>query len=163
MLKLHVCPCARLGRGVAAAGLRRATPIFLPFVAAVDPLDAPALEGHTSKLFGMNLRDVLLLACMAFIFGAALFLWAYLTRKKGRNTIALAHSHGIYRGESPSRDRERSRERERDTEEESERRRYRKKRRRRQHPELLPRNPTLQETGGLPPLRPEEPPAEPTQ
>jgi hypothetical protein len=37
--------------------------------------------------------------------------------------------------------------------------RPRVRRRRRDHPENLRRNPTLQETGGLPPLRPDEPAA----
>ena len=122
---------------------------FIWFLAAMDPPDTPMLEGHASKLFGYNLRDVLLLAGMAFILAVALFLFAYMTRKKRRQTtIGLANSRAIYRAEP---------------EEDSERRKYRKKRRRRQHPELLPRNPTLQETGGLPPLRPEEESPEPTQ
>jgi hypothetical protein len=118
----------------------------------MEPIDG-VLDGEAGKLFGYNVRDLLLLAGMTFILAGALFLYTYMTRKKKRGTIALAHSRGSasYRPERPERE-----------EEESERRRYRKKRRRRAHPELLPRNPTLQETGGLPPLRPEEP-AEPTQ
>jgi hypothetical protein len=39
---------------------------------------------------------------------------------------------------------------------------HRVRRRRKDHPANLPRNPTLGETGGLPPIRPEEP-TEPTQ
>jgi len=138
--------CSRLGVSEA----------LYPLLAAVDPLDGPStvFDGQVTKIFGMNARDVVLLAGMALLFGAALFLWAYLTRKKRRLTIGLA-SRAIYRAEPKE-------EREEEEEEDSERRRYRKKRRRRHHPELLPRNPTLQETGGLPPLRPEEP-AEPTQ
>jgi hypothetical protein len=117
-------------------------------LAALDPMDAgPVLQGEASKVFGYNLRDMLLLAGMAFILAAALFLYAYITRKKRRATIGLANSRAIYRAEP---------------EDDSEPRRYRKRRRRREHPEFLPRNPTLQETGGLPPLRPEEP-AEPVQ
>jgi len=115
--------------------------------AAADPLDGPVLEGEASKLFGHNMRDMLLLGGMILALATALFLYAYITRKKHRATIALAGSRAIYRAEP---------------EEDSDPRRYRKKRRKSNHPEFLPRNPTLQETGGLPPLRPEEP-AEPTQ
>lgn len=120
------------------------------FLAAVDVYEQPVIEGQTNKLFGYSMRELLLLGGMVFVLAAALFLFAYLTRKK-QAVIGPANSRAIYRAESE------------DDEPESERRRYRKKRRRRHHPELLPRNPTLQETGGLPPLRPEEGPAEPTQ
>lgn len=113
--------------------------------AALD-LDAPVLEGEASKLFGYNLRDIGILGGMVFILAAALFLFAYITKKSRRATIGPAGSRAIYRAE------------ERDDSE----RRHRKRRRKANHPEFLPRNPTLQETGGLPPLRPEEP-AEPTQ
>jgi hypothetical protein len=120
------------------------------FLAAVemDENGASVITGETSKLFGYNMRDLLLLGGMVLVLAVTLFLFAYLTRKNRRETIALANTRPIYR-DAP--------------EEDSERRRYRKKRRRRSHPEFLPRNPTLQETGGLPPLRPEEKPAEPTQ
>lgn len=40
--------------------------------------------------------------------------------------------------------------------------RRRRRKRRENHPENLGRNPTLSETGGLPPLRPEEPPSPPS-
>lgn len=122
---------------------------FLYFLSAVGTTeyDAAGPEGEVSKLFGYNVRDILILGGMVFILATALFLYAYLTRKNRRATIGLAHSRAIYRAEEHD---------------DSEPRRYRKKRRRRGHPDLLPRNPTLQETGGLPPLRPEEP-AEPTQ
>ena len=121
---------------------------FVCFLAAMDTIDGPVLEGQTTKLFGYNMRDMLLLAGMGLVLAGALFLFAYLTRKKKQTTIGLANSRAIYRAEPE--------------EEDSDRRRYRKRRRKRDHPEFLPRNPTLQETGGLPPLRPEEP-AEPTQ
>ena len=122
---------------------------FTYLLAAVtgDPMDGPVLEGEASKLFGYNVRDMAILGGMVFVLAAALFLFAYLTKKSRRATIGPAGSRAIYRAE------------ERD---DSDRKRYRKRRRRREHPDFLPRNPTLQETGGLPPLRPEEP-AEPTQ
>ena len=81
------------------------------------------------------------------VLAVALFLFAYLTKKSRRATIGPAGTRAIYRAEER---------------EDGDARRHRKKRRRRNHPEFLPRNPTLHETGGLPPLRPEEP-AEPTQ
>src|SRR4051812_25826106 len=116
--------------------------------AAPDSFDGPVLEGQADKLFGHNVRDVVLLGGMIFALAAVLFLYAYITRKKHRTTISLAGSRAIYRAEAE--------------EEDSDQKRYRKRRRRKDHPDFLPRNPTLQETGGLPPLRPEEP-AEPTQ
>ncbi|HKQ40247.1 MAG TPA: hypothetical protein VJ063_19395 [Verrucomicrobiae bacterium] len=115
--------------------------------AALDPMDGPVLEGQASKLFGYNVRDMIILGGMVLVLAVALFLFAYLTKKNRRATISPAGTRAIYRAE------------ERD---DSDQRKYRKKRRRHNHPEFLPRNPTLQETGGLPPLRPEEP-AEPTQ
>ena len=121
--------------------------IYVIASAAATDLEAPMLEGETTKLFGYNVRDMAILGGMVVILAAALFLFAYLTKKSRRATIGPAGSRAIYRAEEPDDD---------------DRRRYRKKRRKRAHPDLLPRNPTLQETGGLPPLRPEEP-LEPTQ
>lgn len=118
---------------------------FLAAVATGDPMDAPTLEGEASKLFGYNVRDIMILGGMVLVLAIALFLFAYLTKKNRRVTISPAGSRAIYRADERDDDRRR-----------------RKKRRRHNHPEFLPRNPTLQETGGLPPLRPEEP-AEPTQ
>jgi len=122
--------------------------IYMLAAAAADPLDGPVLEGETGKLFGHNVRDAILLGGMVLALAIALFLYAYITRKKHRATIALAGSRPIYRAEPE--------------EDDSDQRRHRKRRRRKDHPDFLPRNPTLQETGGLPPIRPEEP-AEPTQ
>jgi len=116
--------------------------------AAPDPLDGPSIDGEATKMFGHNVRDLTLLLIMIFALAGALFLYAYITRKKRRVALGLAGSRAIYRPEPE--------------EEDSDRRRYRKRRRKPNHPDLLPRRPTLQETGGLPPLRPEEP-AEPTQ
>ena len=122
--------------------------IYMLAAAAADSFDAPVLEGEASKVFGHNVRDAILLGGMVLALAIALFLYAYITRKKHRATIALAGSRPIYRAEPE--------------EDDPERRHHRKRRRRKDHPDFLPRNPTLQETGGLPPLRPEEP-AEPTQ
>ena len=116
--------------------------------AATADIETPVLEGQTTKLFGYNVRDMAILGGMVFLLAAALFLFAYMTKKSRRTTIGPAGSRAIYRAE--------------ESDDSDDRRRYRKKRRKRDHPDLLPRNPTLQETGGLPPLRPEEP-VEPTQ
>jgi len=115
--------------------------------AGLDTMDTPQIEGEASKLFGYNVRDMMILGGMVVVLAVALFLFAYLTKKSRRATIGPAGTRAIYRAEER---------------EDGDARRHRKKRRRRNHPEFLPRNPTLHETGGLPPLRPEEP-AEPTQ
>ena len=121
---------------------------LLAAITGGDPMDGPVLEGEASKLFGYNVRDMAILGGMVLVLAVALFLFAYLTKKSRRATIGPAGSRAIYRAEEGD---------------DSDRRRHRKKRRRREHPDFLPRNPTLHETGGLPPLRPEEPADEPTQ
>ncbi|HEY2950973.1 MAG TPA: hypothetical protein VGK40_00240 [Verrucomicrobiae bacterium] len=97
--------------------------------------------------------DTLVIVCAALGVALILFLWAYFIRKgRSRRSRTLArsgarpadreHSSGFFTG------------------------RRRRRRRRRDHPDDRPRNPTLGETGGLPPQRPDEPAAaaeEPTQ
>jgi hypothetical protein len=109
----------------------------------VNPLERTPMQQHTSRIFGLTIRDALLIFGAGLALAIVLFLWAYLTRKKHRHrsefgspvlTKADKHSSG----------------------------RQRVRRRRSGHPANLPRNPTLGETGGLPPIRPEEP-IEPTQ
>jgi hypothetical protein len=100
-----------------------------------------------------RLDDTLVIVGAALGVALILFLWAYFIRR-GRNrrsrTLARSavrptdreHSSGFFTG------------------------RRRRRRRRRGHPDERPRNPTLGETGGLPPQRPDEPAApaeEPTQ
>jgi hypothetical protein len=109
----------------------------------VDHLDRTPMTRHTNKIFGLNIRDALLIFGAGVALTLLLFLWAYLTRKKHRRSqfgspiLVKADKHG-----HPGK--------------------HRVRRRRRGHPANLPRNPTLGETGGLPPVRPEEP-TEPTQ
>lgn len=109
-------------------------------LAALDPV---LLDTKPSKGFTLNLQDTLLIIGVGCGLGFVLFLWVYLARKRHRdNSISRS---------SVSSDRN-------DTEEgpsSSGKIRYRKKRRR--HPDSRPRNPSLGETGGLPPLRPEDP------
>ena len=117
------------------------------FFAATDYLGSLPQAAPTTKLFGMSLRDILLLAGAAVVLGSILFLWAYFSRRS-RRALASANPRAVVRAESYEPD-------------EDGRIRYRKKRRRRDHPENLPRNPSLAETGGLPPIREES--VEPTQ
>jgi hypothetical protein len=116
----------------------------LLFAAKATDTLPPALQGkEASKLFGLSMRDLMLLAGIGLIIGLVLFLWAYLTRRERRRHIsrispAIGGAERHVRASEPD-----------------ERGRVRKRRRR--HPDNLPRNPTLGETGGLPPIRPDEP------
>ena len=103
-------------------------------------------QQEVSNLFGLSLRDVLLLVAVAITIGVTLFLWAYLTRRERRRHLARspAFTHDTHQ---------------RNREDVEDRTRMRKRRRR--EPESVRRNPTLGETGGLPPVRPDEP-ARPT-
>lgn len=119
----------------------------LPLLALAGPLNAsPLPDVQPSHLFGLRLRDILLVAGVALVIGLVLFLWVYLTHKNRRqHRSSQTVSKPIYRAEKESPEAS-----------SSNRMKVRKKRRR--HPDNLPRNPTLGETGGLPPIRPEEPP-----
>jgi hypothetical protein len=114
------------------------------FLAAqtIDPVTPELTARETNRLFGLNVRDIMLLVALAALLGSALFLWAYLSRRDRRRHLARS-PHSVDRVERPSRD--------------SRRDGMRVRKRRREHPDNLPRNPTLGETGGLPPLRPDEP------
>jgi hypothetical protein len=122
---------------------------FSALLAASNPLDNnPLPEAQTSQLFGLRLHDLLLILGVAVALGLVLFLWAYLTHKsRRRHHSSQSLSKPIYRAEKKSSDPA-----------SGERMRIRRKRRR--HPDNLPRNPTLGETGGLPPIRPDDPPSE---
>ena len=97
----------------------------------------------TSELFGLRIRDILLVLGVVAVIALSLYVFAYLTRRKRRRRISRSgpemwgadrHAQGARR---------------------EGRMRIRKKRR--GHPDFRPRNPTLGETGGLPPVRPDEP------
>jgi len=96
-----------------------------------------------SKLFGLSLRDLLLLLGLFTILALSLYVFAYLTRRKRRRRISRSGPEMW------------GAERHAQTERTETRVRIRKKRRK--HPDFRPRNPTLGETGGLPPVRPDEP------
>lgn len=93
--------------------------------------------------------DSLIILGFIFVLAAALFSWAYFLRKR---PSAVLGSNALVR---PKRRHSHRRHAHREEAESS--RRIRVRRRRRRHSDDLPRNPTLEETGGLPPLRPEEP------
>jgi len=95
-----------------------------------------------------NNSDSLIVLALVILLAAVLFLWAYFVRKRPRSELS---SHALV----PSRRSHRSHH-------ESSRRSHGdgpgvRVRRRRRRSDDLPRNPTLGETGGLPPLRPEDP------
>ena len=92
------------------------------------------------------LRDILLISGVAVVLALSLFLYVYMTRRN-RRTHSLTGSRAIYRAEKRA-----------EPEDSEGGHRVRRKRRRKE--EFERRNPTLGETGGLPPIRTEEP-AEP--
>src|SRR6478672_5261652 len=91
----------------------------------------------TWKKLAPAYREALLVFGSLFLVVLLVFSWAYFVRKRGRRK----HHHHHHRGESQREKPEQS----------SPRKKWR--RRRREH---RPRNPTLSETGGLPPVRSEE-------
>lgn len=104
-----------------------------------------------SKVLGLSLRDISLVLGVVAILALSLFLYVYWTRRDRRGYLSRTGGREIRRAERRS-----HRESHNDTDE-----RERVKKKRRRHPDFLPRNPTLGETGGLPPIRPDEP-AQPT-
>ena len=116
----------------------------LLLAAVGDPtVDLPP-RPQTGAATSGHLRDVLIIASVAAIIALTLFLYVYVTRR-GRRGLTESGSRVIYRAERRSRH----------SHDDSGKQRLRKKRRRRE--EFANRNPTLGETGGLPPLRPDEP------
>jgi len=118
-----------------------------------DPLDDnPLPDAPAGSLFGHGSREILLVIGVGIVLGLVLFLWVYFSHKRKRHhNTSHGLSKAIYRAEkktpaemaAPSRGKVR--------------------RRRKRHEDNLPRNPTLGETGGLPPIRPDDPPPEPVQ
>jgi len=89
-------------------------------------------------------HDAILIIGLGLVLAVVLFYIVYATRgKRARRNGVVRSSRVLYRPESS------------DKESASGRVKIRKKRK--SHPDNLPRNPTLGETGGLPPLRPEKP------
>jgi FtsZ-interacting cell division protein ZipA len=98
---------------------------------------------------GLSLRELLILLGAVSIVTLIVVIWAACFRKKPRHR-SRAHHY------SPAQERaELETDSEADSAEGDGGRRYRRKRRRRR--EHRPRNPTLAETGGLPPVRADRP------
>lgn len=113
-------------------------PVWL--AAAMDPVDIHG--SHADHTLGAQVHQILLVAGVLLGLGALLFLAVYLAKGKRRHgPLPQGNAHGRRRhrhGHHPP---------------------HRHRRRRQEH---RPRNPTLAETGGLPPLRPEDPPKSPS-
>ena len=75
------------------------------FLAAqtIDPDAVEITAGKTTRLFGLGVRDVVLLVAIAALIGSALFLWAYLSHRDRRRHLARS-PHAVDRVERPSRD-----------------------------------------------------------
>ncbi len=108
-----------------------------PFILAAANLESQVQEATGKPV--LNTREALLVIGVSLIVGLVLFLWAYLKfRKKPGIEFGPGQSgHKIPRPTEP---------------ESRPPRHHRKRQRRRDH---RPRNPTLDKTGGLPPLRAE--------
>lgn len=106
----------------------------LVFLAQIETVFAE----QPTKSYSRGLKEILLIIGIALVLSAALFIWAAFWRKRRR---ASSHHHSSAQpgGEPPA-----------------EHKRHRRRRRKSSHPDKRPRNPTLAETGGLPPLRPED-------
>lgn len=121
-------------------------PVFLlGQLSGLNPLNPAPVERSTGLVF----RDVALILVVVGALAALLFLWArvYMARKQGRRSSHAARSSGSQHRSSGRRE---NREDEEEGEERGDGRRRRRRRRRRSR-EHRPRNPTLAQTGGLPP------------
>jgi hypothetical protein len=114
----------------------------LLIAAIVDPLDLAHAQQQPSRFLGMAVKDIMLVGGIVLALALVLFLWAYWTRRDPRRNAA-AGARVLYRSEKRAEGKVKVR------------------RKRSRHPENLPRNPTLAEAGGLPPIRGKEEPAEP--
>jgi hypothetical protein len=98
--------------------------------------------------------DSLIILGFIVVLAIALFCWAYFLRRRPTENqgahVLVRHKHRHSHSSSPSKSRS-------GNPETTSSRRVRVRRRRRQREDQLRRNPTLEETGGLPPLRPEDP------
>src|SRR5262245_45242253 len=93
-----------------------------------------------SKSYSYGLREILIIIGVALAVSAALFIWAAFWRRR-RSHRSSHHRHGNAQpGGEPSPPTSK---------------RHRRRHRKASHPDKRPRNPTLAETGGLPPPRPE--------
>jgi hypothetical protein len=97
-----------------------------------------------NKVYNWSVRDMILVIGISVIMANLLFLWAYFGRRNRRRQLGM-YSRALYKTEKGGSDSGHHRHRHRH-------------KRKHNHPANLPRNPSLAEAGGLPPLRNEEPP-----
>ena len=111
------------------------------------PTDLP----NPWQWMGLTIKELLVLFGAVALVTALLFVWAAYFRKKRRHhSHHHSHHHHAQEPDTPPGTQDGS------DSEAADNKRYRRKRRRRR--EHRPRNPTLAETGGLPPLRSDRPP-----
>lgn len=131
------------------------------------------LESSHRQSFRLDPTDTVLVLGAIVVVVGLLFFWAFYVRKRpdtkhgSPRLLGSEHSHRHHhhhrrrhhRHHHQPQDQQSGGQESRDPE------RVRVRKRRRRHPDHYPRNPTLGETGGLPPLKPEPPPEEtdPTQ
>jgi len=121
--------------------------IFTPLLAqSLIPNDVIPGGWHW---MGLTLKELLILLGAVALVTSMLLVWAVYFRKRPR-----AHSHHHHHHHSHNQTNSSDSTNQSNGEEGGQRRYRRKRRRRRDH---RPRNPTLAETGGLPPLRSEHP------
>ena len=121
--------------------------ILHPFLAQ-DLIPTDVLPG-SSHWMGLTLKELTMVLGAVGLVTALVLIWAVYLRKKPHR-----HSHHHHHHSDDSQDATESTMNS-DSGVSGDRRYRRKRRRRREH---RPRNPTLAETGGLPPLRAERPP-----
>lgn len=109
-------------------------------LAQADPFDLTRGQSEPGRILGMALKDIILVGGIIVALSLILFFVTWYFRRDPRN-----------RGESRKRVLYHSEERSHG--------KVRIRRKRRQHPDNLPRKPSLAEAGGLPPIR--EQPSEP--
>ena len=123
--------------------------IFQPLLAQ-DLIPTDVIPG-ASRVMGLTLKELLLLLGAVGVVTLLVVLWAvYLRKRPGEHS----HRHHHHHHHSRAQDDTVSSSANGDPDGTTEKRYRRKRRRRREH---RPRNPTLAETGGLPPLRTERP------
>jgi hypothetical protein len=117
-------------------------PTLLHLIAQANPLNPPGLPESSPAAPQLADKNTMIVLAAVVVIAAVAFFWAFFMRKRPKNargTIMVdrrSSGSGHAFGSSGRR---------------------RRRKRRDDHPENLPRNPTLSETGGLPPPRPEEP------
>lgn len=122
--------------------------IVQPFLAQ-EILPTDVIPGAW-RWMGLTLKELLIVLGAVSLVSLLVFLWAIYVRKRPRQ-----HSHRHHHHHHSHTEPELSEGLESSAAESNDEPRYRRKRRRRR--EHRPRNPTLAETGGLPPVRAERP------